>query len=171
MENNGEKGPWKIMEKKFFMSAEEAEEEILKNTAHYVKEKKKGQEDDTESSDQGYPSKPETTAETAPLPLNMMVRIDNLQLENIQREQSAPVRIFIHDFAGQSIFYDTHFYFLKMLCPYLLVFDLNVGLNTPAQPRFKFKSVDVERKQNDPLLETNLARLFIVMVNCSGKIK
>ena len=64
--------------------------------------------------------------------------------------------MFVHDFAGQSIFYGTHFCFLKMLCPYLLVVDASVDLDEPSQPRFKFKSVDVERKLNDPILKTNL---------------
>ena len=152
------KSPWKIKEKKFFMSAEEAEEEILKNTAHTMKQKKHVQEDDTESNGQDNPSNPETTVQTVPLPLDMITKIDKLQQGNVHREQPAAVRIFIHDFAGQSIFYDTHFCFLKMLCPYLLVVDLSVGLNTPAQPRFKFNSD--ERKLNDPLLETNLDYLL-----------
>ena len=47
-----------------------------------------------------------------------------------------------------------------MQCPYLLVVDLNIGLENPAQPRFKFKSVDVEGKLNDPLLESNLDYLL-----------
>ena len=35
------KDPWKIKDKNFFTSAEEAEEEILKSTAQYVMKKKK----------------------------------------------------------------------------------------------------------------------------------
>ena len=97
---------------------------------------------------------------TVPLSQEKIARIDNLQIENIHSEQPEPVRVFIHDFAGQSIFYDTHFCFLKAQCPYLLVVDLSVGLENPAHSRFKFKSVDVERKLNDPLLETNFDYLL-----------
>ena len=175
------KDPWKIKDKKFFTSAEEAEEEILKSTAQYVmKQKKLDPENNTESNGQGYPnletlnipeaeennatsykdSKPETTVKTVPLSQEKIARIDNLQIENIHSEQPEPVRVFIHDFAGQSIFYDTHFCFLKTQCPYLLVVDLSVGLENPAHSRFKFKSVDVERKLNDPLLETNFDYLL-----------
>ena len=51
------KDPWKIKDKKFFTSVEEAEEQILKSTAQYVmKQKKLDPENNTESNVQGYPN-------------------------------------------------------------------------------------------------------------------
>ena len=136
---------WKSKGKNFFTSSTEAEEKVLENAAQLIFQKKQNQ-------DQENPDF--TTA--APLTYDKVKKIDELLSKVPHGKQSAPVRVFIHDFAGQSIYYDTHFCFLKMLCPYLLVIDVSVDLDKPAQPRFKFKSIDIERKLNDPFLETNL---------------
>ena len=103
------KGPWKIKEKKFFMSAEEAEEEILKNTAHTMKQKKHVQEDDTESNGQDNPSNPETTVQTVPLPLDMITKIDKLQQGNVHREQPA-VSEYLSMTSQARVFFTTHIF-------------------------------------------------------------
>ena len=138
------KDPWRTIGGRFFTSAEEAEEEAFKNTAKLLSDAK--QKRDIETISQDYPD----------LKFEMIKRIQTLKLNNISGKQSAPIKVFVHDFAGQSIFYDTHYCFLKMLCPYVLVVDASVDLDEPAQHRFKSKSVNFERKLNDPLLETNL---------------
>ena len=66
------------------------------------------------------------------------------------------LRIFLFDFAGQSIYYDTHACFLKPHCPYVLVHDLSMPLDDIAQPRFKSGTTNAEIKFKNPLCETNL---------------
>ena len=138
------KDPWITIGGKFFTSAEEAEEEALKNTVKLLSGAK--QENNIKPDSQGDPFLEDKKIE----------KIRALKSNNISSEQSVSIKVFVHDFAGQSIFYDTHFCFLKMLCPYVLVVDASVDLDEPAQHRFKSKSVNFERKLNDPLLETNL---------------
>ena len=142
------KDPWRTIGGRFFTSPEEAEEEAFKNTAKLLSDAK--QENDIETISQDY----------LDLEYKKIKKIRTLKSNIVSEEKSAPIKVFVHDFAGQSIYYDTHFCFLKMLCPYLLIIDASVDLNEPSQPRFKFKSVDVERKLNDPILETNLDRLL-----------
>ena len=141
---------WRKKERKFFTSAKEAEKKIFINAARVMFQEK---QDNDQSNDQDDIL---SIAAAAPLSDDKVVEINEILCEEFDSEQPVPVRVFIHDFAGQSIYYDTHFCFLKMLCPYLLVVDASVNLEEPAQPRFKFKSIDVERKLNDPFLETNL---------------
>ena len=142
------KDPWRTIGGRFFTSPEEAEEETFKNTAKLLSDAK--QKNDMETISQDY----------LDLEYEKIKKIRTLKSNNVSGEKSAPIKVFLHDFAGQSIYYDTHFCFLKMLCPYLLIIDASVDLDEPSQPRFKFKSVDVERKLNDPILETNLDRLL-----------
>ena len=147
------KDPWVTIAGRFFTNEEEAEDEALKNAAKQVLHG--DQKDNIESNrsiDEPY-FQLETTSQ---LTIDQLWKIRNLKSNDFSSEQPAPMKVFVHDFAGQSIFYDTHFCFLKMLCPYVLVVDASLDLDEPAQPRFKFKSVDVERKLNDPILETNL---------------
>ena len=141
------KDPWRTIGGRFFTSPEEAEEEAFKNTAKLLSDAKQ------EKNIKSY-------GETSVLAFKKIWKIRALKSNSTSNEQSVSIKVFVHDFAGQSIYYDTHFCFLKMLCPYLLVVDASVDLDEPSQPRFKFKSVDVERKLNDPILETNLDRLL-----------
>ena len=138
------KDPWRTIGGRFFTSAEEAKKEAFKNAATLCKSKV-----ESNSQDDLYFENKKTFRLASKI-------IKKIQAYDIRSEQSAPVKVFIHDFAGQSVFYDTHFCFLKMLCPYLLVVDASVDLDKPAQHRFKSKSINFERKLNDPLLETNL---------------
>ena len=138
------KEPWVTMAGKFFTSAEEAEEETCKNAAKQVLD------------EQDSPYFQRRSHKISQVTISKLKKIQELNSNDFSSEQPAPMKVFVHDFAGQSIFYDTHFCFLKMLCPYVLVVDASLDLDEPAQPRFKFKSVDVERKLNDPVLETNL---------------
>ena len=147
------KDPWVTIAGRFFTNEQEAEDEALKNAAKQALHE--DQKDNIESSisiDDPYFQR-RTTSE---ITVAQFLKIRELKSNDFSSEQPAAIKVFVHDFAGQSIFYDTHFCFLKMLCPYVLVVDASLDLDEPAQPRFKFKSVDVERKLNDPILETNL---------------
>ena len=147
------KDPWVTKAGRFFTSAEEAEEETCKNAAKQVlHEDQKDNVVQSNSEDDPY----FLDAITSPVAYSKVKKIQELKSNDFSSEQPAAIKVFVHDFAGQSIFYDTHFCFLKMLCPYVLVVDASLDLDEPAQSRFKFKSVDVERKLNDPILETNL---------------
>ena len=155
------KDAWESKGKTFCISSKEADEKVLENAAELI-QKKLDPEDTTVSNDQGYPDFkalkiPDLSVKTsAPLTHEKVNRINEMLSEKVDSKPSAPIRVFIHDFAGQSIYYDTHFCFLKMLCPYLLVIDASANLDEPAQPRFKYKSIDAERKLNNPFLETNV---------------
>ena len=140
------KDPWVTIAGRFFTNEQEAEDEALKNAAKQVLH---GHQKVTIESDSDY-------AEIFPVEFSKVKKMRKLKSNYFRSEQPAAIKVFVHDFAGQSIFYDTHFCFLKMLCPYVLVVDASLDLDEPAQPRFKFKSVDVERKLNDPILQTNL---------------
>ena len=146
------KDPWVTIAGRFFTSAEEAEEETCKNAAKQVLHE--DQKDAVEPDGEDYPYIQD--AEISQVTISKLKKIQELRSNDFSSEQPAAIKVFVHDFAGQSIFYDTHFCFLKMLCPYVLVVDASLDLDEPAQSRFKFKSVDVERKLNDPILETNL---------------
>ena len=147
------KDPWVTIAGRFFTNEQEAEDEALKNAAKQALHE--DQKDNIESSisiDDPYFRRRTTSQIT----VGQFFKMQELKSNDFSSEQPAAIKVFVHDFAGQSIFYDTHFCFLKMLCPYVLVVDASLDLDEPAQSRFKFKSVDVERKLNDPILETNL---------------
>ena len=91
-----------------------------------------------------------------------------LSVSNIER--TPPVRVILSDFAGQSIYYDTHYLFLQCHCPYILVHDLTKVLDHPAQPRFKAKGIDVEQNLNNPLLATNLD-YFLSWLKVLGQLR
>ena len=152
------KDPWVTIAGRFFTNEKEAEDEALKNAAKQVlHEDQKGNTESNRSIDDPY-FQHETTFQ---MTNNQFLKMQELIKSNdFSSEQPEPIKLFVHDFAGQSIFYDTHFCFLKMLCPYLLVVDASLDLDEPAQSRFKFKSVDVQHKLNDPILETNLDSLL-----------
>ena len=142
------KDPWVTIAGRFFTNEEEAEEETCKSAAKQVLHEQSNRID--------YPYFQRRSHKIAQVTISKLKKIQEFKSNDFSSEQPAPIKVFLHDFAGQSVFYDTHFCFLKMLCPYVLVVDASLDLDEPAQPRFKFKSVDVERKLNDPILKTNL---------------
>jgi hypothetical protein len=73
-----------------------------------------------------------------------------------KHDQKEVLRVFVSDFAGQSIYYDTHGCFVKPHCPYVLVFDLSLEFDKPAVPRFKVSEEEEEIEMNNPHLNTNL---------------
>jgi hypothetical protein len=141
------KDPWKGKETEFLKSANEVDEHILEYTAKLVTENEQNQK----SKSDAISSQSEET-----LPEEKFDKIDKLR--NNVNSESLSTTVFLHDFAGQSIYYDTHFCFLKTACPYLLVVDVSCPLDDTAKPRFK--SRDSERDLNDPLLKTNFDYLL-----------
>lgn len=71
------------------------------------------------------------------------------------------VLAFVHDMAGQIIYYETHYCFLRPNCPYILVHDLSRELDEPAHPRFKFEVSGKQRDLQNPFLFTNLDYLLM----------
>ena len=133
--------PWKSRDVEEFMTNQsEAETMSYKKTVDYIKrgDQKKFQGDTPAS------LKPPTTAEISKFQLQM------------SNDNEDVLRIFLFDFAGQSIYYDTHACFLKPHCPYVLVHDLSMPLDNIAQPRFKPTTARAEIKFKNPLCETNL---------------
>jgi hypothetical protein len=43
-----------------------------------------------------------------------------------EHDQKEVLRVFVSDFPGQSIYYNTHGCFVKPHCPYVLVHDLSL---------------------------------------------
>ena len=131
-------------EAKFFTSADEAEDKLLKHTVKLVT--------DAEQDETGISSL--NSEMLTPKEINRIekLRSGNSASENTIDEKS--ITIFVHDFAGQSIFYDTHFCFLKMQCPYVLVVDLSLPLDGLAKPRYELP--DFQCDVRDPFLATNL---------------
>ena len=141
--------PWSGKVTRFFMSADEEDEHVFKCTAKLV------------STNQEQPEIKENDATSFEskeiLPEEALDRINGLVV-NDDNSESLSTTVFVHDFAGQSVFYDTHFCFLKIQCPYLLVVDISSPLDEPAKSRFKFR--DSERDLHDPFYETNLDYLL-----------
>jgi GTPase SAR1 family protein len=73
-----------------------------------------------------------------------------------EHDQKEVLRVFVSDFAGQSIYYDTHGCFVKPHCPYVLVYDLSLEFNKSAVPRFKASYEEEEIEMNNPHHNTNL---------------
>ena len=145
------KDPWGVVEKeaKFLTSDDEAKDEFFKGTAKLVME---GEQDETAVS-----SPKSNTLSKDILTPQEIEKIEKLHSEDSPGENMVDeksITVFVHDFAGQSIFYDTHFCFLKMQCPYLLVVDLSLPLDDPAQPRYELPGL--KRDVPDPFLATNI---------------
>ena len=138
--------PWGKNRKKskFFTSADEMESKLFKKTAELVEE-----QDETRNFS-AYLEK--SVNEKEGLAPEMIDKIDELRNKGSASEKS--ITVFVHDFAGQSIFHDTHFCFLKMQCPYVLVVDLNLPLDDPAKPRSELPGFQCDVP--DPFLATNL---------------
>ena len=143
--------PWCVVEKetKLLASPEEAEDELLKATAKLVMDGEQEKAGVTSSNS-------ESLSRKVPTP-KQLDKIEKLCSENTPSEKmldGKSIAVFIHDFAGQSIFHDTHFCFLKMGCPYLLIIDCSLPLDDLAKPRYESRHVKCDVP--DPFLETNL---------------
>ena len=143
--------PWCVEEKetKLLTSPEEAEDELLKGTAKLLM---KGEQEKAGVTS----SNSESLFRKVPTP-KQLDKIEKLCGENTPGEKvidGKSITVFIHDFAGQSIFHDTHFCFLKMQCPYLLIIDCSLPLDDLAKPRYESRHVKCDVP--DPFLETNL---------------
>ena len=146
--------PWGMDEKeaKFFTTADEAKDKLLKHTVKLVTDREQELQDET-----GISSSNSETLSKEILTPKEINRIEKLRGENSaggNMIDEKSITIFVHDFAGQSIFYDTHFCFLKMQCPYLLVVDLSLPLDDLAKPRYELP--DFQCDVPDPFLATNL---------------
>ena len=143
--------PWCVVEKetKLLTSPEEAEDKLLKGTAKLVMDGEQEKAGVTSSNSESPSRKVPTSKQ--------LDKIEKLCGENIPSEKmidGKSITVFIHDFAGQSIFHDTHFCFLKMQCPYLLIIDCSLPLDDLAEPRYE--SRHFKRDVPDPFLATNL---------------
>jgi GTPase SAR1 family protein len=154
--------PWKKREVKKFMTSEsEAKTVLYKKTAEYLDRGVQMILKDIDSGVQGY------FEGNAPEPVKPVKRRKLLSEEiseiksqaNIlttEHDQKEVIRVFVSDFAGQSIYYDTHGCFVKPHCPYVLVYDLSLEFDKPAVPRFKASDEEEEIEMNNPHLNTNL---------------
>ncbi|CAB3988319.1 Hypothetical predicted protein, partial [Paramuricea clavata] len=94
-----------------------------------------------------------------PLPEKPLLREEISKIKShrsTEHDQKNVLRVFVSDFAGQSIYYDTHGCFVKPHCPYVLVHDLSLEFDKPAVPKFKDKAEKKEIEMNNPHLNTNL---------------
>ena len=152
------KDSWKGKETEFLKSASEVDEHILECAAKMTEK-----EQNQKSNSDAISSQSEETV-SAKLVTTTQDTLTEEKLDKIHKfrnnvnSESPSTTVFLHDFAGQSIYYDTHFCFLKTACPYLLVVDVSSPLDSTAKPRFKFR--DSERDLHDPLLKTNFDYLF-----------
>ena len=80
--------------------------------------------------------------------------MDRLDLNT--KSKSPTIRMIVHDLAGQAIYYDTHYLFLKSHAPYILIHDLMKPLDETAVPRFKPSEIDEERDLKNPFRASNL---------------
>jgi GTPase SAR1 family protein len=160
--------PWKKREVKKFMTSEsEAKTVLYKKTAEYLDRGVQvilediDSDLDIDSGVQGY------FEGDAPEPVKPVKRRKLLSEEiseiksqaNIlttEHDQKEVLRVFVSDFAGQSIYYDTHGCFVKPHCPYVLVFDLSLEFDKAAVPRFKASYEEEEIEMKNPHLNTNL---------------
>jgi hypothetical protein len=134
-EQNAE-DPWKKREEVFLTSESEPHTALYKKYAEYL--------------DRGVPRNLDGDA---PEPVKSAVVISQKSNEHDQKDV---LRLFVNDFAGQSIYYDTHGCFVKPHCPYVLVFNLSLEFDKPAVPRFKASDEEEEIEMNNPHLNTNL---------------
>ena len=158
-EQNAE-DPWKKTEVKKFMTSEsEAKIVLYKKTAEYLD---RGDQSNLEG-DAPEPLKPVMSVKPVmpvkPLPVKPLLREEISKIKSqrsTEHDQNEVLRVFVNDFAGQSIYYDTHGCFVKPHCPYVLVYDLSLELDKPAVPKFKTSNEEVEIEMNNPHLNTNL---------------
>ena len=155
-EQNAE-DPWKKREVKKFMTSEsEAKTVLYKKTAEYLdREVQRNLEGDVPE-----PLKPVMQVKPVkPLPVKALLREEISKIKSqrsTEHDQNEVLRVFVSDFAGQSIYYDTHGCFVKPHCPYVLVHDLSLEFDKPAVPKFKTSNEEEEIEMNNPHLNTNL---------------
>ena len=146
-EQNAE-DPWKKREVKKFMTSEsEAKAVFYKKTAEYLDRR-------VQMNLEGDAPEP-----MKPLPVKPLLREEISKIisqRSTEHDQNEDLRVFVSDFAGQSIYYDTHGCFVKPHCPYVLVHDLSLEFDKPAVPRFKSSYEEEEIEMNNPYLNTNL---------------
>ena len=160
-EQNAE-DPWKKREVKKFMTSEsEAKTVLYKKTAEYLDRRVQMKLEDIVSGVQGYfegdepqPVKPAKRRKLLSEEISEIKWQANIL--TTEQDQKDVIRLFVSDFAGQSIYYDTHGCFVKPHCPYVLVFDLSLEFDKPAVPRFKASDEEEEMEMNNPHLNTNL---------------
>jgi hypothetical protein len=165
------KYPWKKREVKKFMTSEsEAKTVLYKKTAEYLDRKVQGKLEDIDSDldidldididggVQGYfeedVPEPEKPVKRRKLESEEISEIKSQRFK--KHNQKEVLRVFVSDFAGQSIYYDTHGCFVKPHCPYVLVHDLSLEFDKPAVPRFKASYEEEEIEMNNPHRNTNL---------------
>jgi esterase/lipase superfamily enzyme len=166
-EQNAE-DPWKKREVKKFMTSEsEARKVLFKKTAEYFDRGVQMILGDTDSDlgiDSGvqgyYEVDPSESVKPAKRRKLLSEEIAEIKLQtNIlttEHDQKEVLRLFVSDFAGQSIYYDTHGCFVKPHCPYVLVHDLSLEFDDPAVPKFKASDEEEEIEMNNPHGNTNL---------------
>ena len=139
-EQNAE-DPWKKREVQTFMTSEsEAKTVLYKKTAEFL--------------GRGVHTNFEGNAPLKPLLRQEISEIKSQR--SAEYDQKEVLRVFVSDFAGQSIYYDTHGCFVKPHCPYVLVHNLSLEFDKVAVPRFKNRAEDDEIEMNNPHLNTNL---------------
>ena len=150
-EQNAE-DPWKKTEVKKFMTSEsEAKIVLYKKTAEYLD----GGVHRNLEGDVPEPLKPVIEM----MPVKPLLREEIFKIKSqrsTEHDQNEVLRVFVNDFAGQSIYYDTHGCFVKPHCPYVLVHDLSLVFDKPAVPRFKTSNEEEEIEMKNPHLNTNL---------------
>ncbi|CAB3998392.1 Hypothetical predicted protein, partial [Paramuricea clavata] len=161
--------PWKKREVMKFMTSEsEAKNVLYKKTAEYLdREVQRKLEDidtdldidiDIDGGVQGYfeedVPEPEKPVKRRKLESEEISEIISQRFK--KHNQKEVLRVFVSDFAGQSIYYDTHGCFVKPHCPYVLVHDLSLEFDETAVPRFKDRAEKKEIEMNNPHRNTNL---------------
>jgi hypothetical protein len=137
-EQNAE-DPWKNREVKGFMASDSE----AKNTIH---------KKTLENLDRGLQIKPVDNIRKL-----LGGEISEIKSQrSTEHDQKKVIRVFVNDFAGQSIYYDTHGCFVKPHCPYVLVHDLSLEFDEPAVPKFKASDEDEEIEFENPHCNTNL---------------
>ncbi|CAB4010604.1 Hypothetical predicted protein [Paramuricea clavata] len=180
-EQNAE-DPWKKREVQKFMTSEsEAKTVIYKKTAEYIRTVDQtnleefanpvnrrellAEEEISTEHDQGteylHTRVQRNLEEDAPesvMPVKPSLREEMSEFKlqsSTENDQNDVLRVFVSDFAGQSIYYDTHGCFVKPHCPCVLVHDASLEFDKTAVPRFK-ASDEEEIEMNNPHLNTNL---------------
>ena len=95
--------------------------------------------------------------------------LNPLQSETTAVEQRLTLDLW--DFAGQRLYYASYPVFLSTRAVYMLVYDLNKGLNEIAQPCFKqgIRKIDLSNPTKETNLENLLSWLVSLKTMCSLK--
>ena len=98
--------------------------------------------------------------------------VQHLKSLNLQSETTAVERhmtLDLWDFAGQHLYYASYPIFLSPRAVYMLVYDLNKGLNDTAQPCFKqgIRKILLSNPNKETNLENLLSWLVSLRTMCS----